>query len=392
MEDQNERHEPDRLQRSFMSRRRLALRKLRVHFTPPVDDEPDWPKVSESHVKHLLRVLWDHCDKGNRCWLKLQTIADEMQTSTRTVESAIAAAVRLEFVATEKWNRFTKATQYIIRWTEIFEYVFGPAAELGGGAGEENQSATVADCLDESTRNSCGLISEQPATVAGCLEQSIRNSCGLFSLHIRNEDFKEEGLEDNPPPPEETSGGEVEEVFDSLSLKEQWREVERRAADHIFDLSCIATARDRGCTPAEILELLEFGAANADRWESPGGAISHRIRNAVPGQPADQRWSEPRKTPNRQSHTAQRQNAQENAQSARARRDDGIARRELERTYGPILDAMPAADRDRLALDVLKAGTPAYLAFRRDPAGPMVRDKLLRTLRDRAALSTGGLP
>lgn len=382
--DQTDRHDPDRLQRRFPTRRRLAMRLLRVVFPLLLPGEKPWPKVSECHVKHLLRVLWDHADKGNTCWLKLQTIADEMQTSTRTVESAIAAAVRLGFIATDSWNRYTKATTYVILWSNIFDYVFGPTEDDSA----DEPSATVADGLTPNDPQQLRMVENPPATVADGSGQTIRNSCGWIELHIRNEDFKEVGEEKEPPPSEVTNAPPVG-VED---LREAWRQVELSAGEFVADLKCISAARDRGCTPAEVRALIDYARANWSQWQSPAGALHTRIRSAIPGEAPDRRWP-PARTATQNNHRASvehRQNAQEAAESERRLRQQGIERRELERAHGPSLDALTPVERDQLAALALQVGSPAHRLYRSNPAAELVRGKLLRALRDRAALSTKG--
>jgi hypothetical protein len=62
-------------------------------------------KTGWTHAKHLLRVLDDHAGDGTDCWLKQETIAEEMETSVTTVKRAVKVAVNDELLIVSRKSR-----------------------------------------------------------------------------------------------------------------------------------------------------------------------------------------------------------------------------------------------------------------------------------------------
>jgi hypothetical protein len=379
-------HKPARLQREFLQfqRRREALRKLAA---PP-------------NVKHLLRVLDDHADKGSVCWLKLATLSREMQVSESTVKRAVADSKALKFLDVARRTKLTRANKYTIRWPEIWSAVYGEPGEEAGGS----EAAELRGQLGLSTSGFTGHsevnLASQPAKLRGQLGLSISSSeVNLASRIIRIEASKEEEVVYKlPPPPEAASAG--------ATAAREWLALEMDIAAFPLGDSArsVKAARDHGCDAGFVRELLAWAVANRSAWDNPSGALRFRLLNAWPRQSVSEHWPAPRK--GKQTEADRQREAadwlaasaaeEERIRLAAERQNQARAvHRQRELDFGPELDAVPQAAALEFIGGVIGKGAAFQIArWRRDgskwPPSGWMRDFLLCRLAERVPVRFAG--
>lgn len=101
----------------------------------------------------------------------------------------------------------------------------------------------------------------------------------------------EKNPEEPPPPPSNHTSGEPSKP-ESVGDADQWDKVEAGLISLGVSRwrGLLDSFRKTGCSAEHALELIEFWKRHQDRFESPIGALHHRMDNAHPSIPADERW------------------------------------------------------------------------------------------------------
>lgn len=175
----------------------------------------------------------------------------------------------------------------------------------------------------------------------------------------------------NPPPP---SGKEP-----------TWEEVEIILFSEMKvgrAVSAIEAAQGRGCSPYDIMRLIEHARSKPGAYGP--GAIFTRVSQAVPSADPSFGWPNENKGYRQQKaiKEAESKRDQEVAEREQKRLQDQRARDQLERTFGPQLDAM---DLSELRSFAVLCPTVVAGAIRRDPAaarqsGGLYRIEILKAL------------
>lgn len=182
--------------------------------------------------------------------------------------------------------------------------------------------------------------------------------------------------------PSNEDGGDWEKI--QKQLREEgvraWREAVRRACES-------------ECSPADIQAVIDYFRLRRDAWESPSGALHHRVSNATPDQQPDNpatwlpfkpsfvsREQSAKEAQRRATTDQQRRLADEQRALERLRSADELQR--LEDEFGAECDQLTADDVSQLA-----AHDP-YLPFqlrcsKGDLKSPVVRRLLLKALAQR---------
>ncbi len=95
----------------------------------------------------------------------------------------------------------------------------------------------------------------------------------------------------SPPPPSDRTSGEpakAEPVDDAAQLEAVGEELISSGVGDWRRL--LDTYRETGCSAKHGLELIAFWKRHQDRFDSPIGALHHRMENAHPSIPTDDRW------------------------------------------------------------------------------------------------------
>ncbi|MDA1164273.1 MAG: hypothetical protein O3B13_14350, partial [Planctomycetota bacterium] len=130
-------------------------------------------------------------------------------------------------------------------------------------------------------------VAEHPADSSateppGSCGETPEESAELTSLSLSNT---------SPPPPPAVPDPERSKP-ESASDAGQWREAEEGLISSGVSRwrALLDSYRQTGCSAEHALELIEFWKRNQDRFDSPVGALHHRLENAHPAIPADERW------------------------------------------------------------------------------------------------------
>lgn len=102
---------------------------------------------------------------------------------------------------------------------------------------------------------------------------------------------REEKNKQEPPPPSDSTSGEPatpEPVGGADALEAVGEELISSGVGDWRRL--LDTYGQTGCSAEHALELIEFWKQHQDRFASPVGALHHRMENAHPSIPADERW------------------------------------------------------------------------------------------------------
>lgn len=188
-----------------------------------------------------------------------------------------------------------------------------------------------------------------------------------------------------PPPPTPSAGSSGADGTGS-----GWEEVEEEL--YRAGLACardsVATARENGCTPTQVREVLRF---YLERRPAFGvGALYHRLRILRVGQPPEELWPPASK----ESHALERKKSSddlvarqelERRQNEERRARDKAERQKLERECGEVLDGMSRKDVRELIAEVWPTNTAFYLGMmpaRGSPTG-ILREALLMAISER---------
>lgn len=428
----DEKPSPSPLQRELpLGQRKPALRLLRT----------------DSHVKHLIRVLDDHASPGCVCWLALETIAAEMCVSVRTAQRAIAQGKAEGLLIIGKRKKHTRSNLYTLRWADIVEKAcnHGRLEACNHGADVTPQDGSE-DGFDEGGEGGVegGLGESSDANLASEPKNSDAKLASEFSSDAKYDDQlasekgeeggrgEEEdffgGLNTKPPPPSSSLANQSSNLASSVSRplvlfrkaspgSRQEPAARCGAADsgdawgavikalEAFPLiawqPALHAAQDRGCSPEHVLALIRFAEVNRWRWDSPAGALHARLRRAVPAWPVEDNW--PKTSPEAKAKheaaaraakagEAARQSRAESQTSEELARASQKRRQAAEAAHGAALDAMPVEERDSLAREVLGVRGmmwELYWRGREHPPWGEIRGALIRAMA-RRAVAVGG--
>lgn len=164
----------------------------------------------------------------------------------------------------------------------------------------------------------------------------------------------------------------------------EWNRVRKELCE--FGIVNSATAVDRawgnGLSPPDCLALLAVAAERpAGFWDDPAAVLYHRLINARPGAAPDQDWpAASSKFLLREKREREREKIAQQAQEQRQQRErqqaNKLSRADLEREFGPILDAMEQSERDSIAAEVLRGPLLSIYRNRGHRSG-MVRQELI---------------
>jgi len=195
----------------------------------------------------------------------------------------------------------------------------GPIGELESDFKPQTAEHSADDSATE-PRTSCGENRDKPADLTNL-------SCPITPP--------------SPPDAANTRPSKPEPVGDA----DQWQKVEGElisvGVSHWRGL--LGSYRETGCSAEHALELIEFWKRHQDRFDSPIGALHHRMENAHPSIPTDERWPGLQAKPKtvRTDEARQRsdqQLAEINAAKAKAANESEQASR-LEAEFANALDA-----------------------------------------------------
>lgn len=101
----------------------------------------------------------------------------------------------------------------------------------------------------------------------------------------------EKNSEESPPPPSNRTSGEFAKL-ELLGDADQWGKVEEEliSAGVSHWRGLLSSYRETGCSAEHGQALIEFWKRHQDRFDSPIGALHHRMENAHPSIPTDDRW------------------------------------------------------------------------------------------------------
>lgn len=315
--------------------------------------------VDDTHVKHLLRVLFDHTPVGETdCFLLIDTIAREMSTSRRTVQRAVKQAIDDELLIVFGSKGRRRCNTYRLRMANIFDRA---KHETGG---------------DKLAPQAC-----QPDTPWVPTWHARRAKLAhRSSPEVPNE----------PPPPKRSAC-----ATPSAHPSDEWSVVvEELIAYGIQDPKPAADeARKRGCSAPFVRRVIEFARTKVSQDGIPAwgpGALRSRVKNNLcPGQEIDDEslWVPPDaeyvKAMRRAAEEAARRNEADQQQAEReARAESDRALSELESQCGELLDGLTATEAEQLAADVFGGrGTVQFKVFKRHGRqAKAVRPDLLKAL------------
>jgi hypothetical protein len=101
----------------------------------------------------------------------------------------------------------------------------------------------------------------------------------------------EKTTKEPPPPPSNRTSGEPAKLEPAGDADLLERVGEELISSGVGDWRrLLSSYRETGCSVGHALELIEFWKRHQDRFDSPIGALHHRMENAHPSIPADDRW------------------------------------------------------------------------------------------------------
>ncbi len=260
-----------------------------------------------------------------------------------------------------------------VYWVEIPANALGPGSALPCTCETQVESAS-SDCETQPEfhlRNAGESASGCASTALSPAPRSVGSSPSLPVIPS------------NPPPPSREEG-----VLGERTEGKAWGNVEAGCiAFGVADAAAaVDKARRNGCTAQDLAELLEYARVNSSRWQSPAGALHHRMLNAWPGLPVNEGWPAERtgEKQRRQSAAAADRAADERREAERRTQADGERYAALEARAGASLDGMAASDRDELARRVLGRNGSVWRLYKRDgvPERSAQRRALLKAICD----------
>jgi hypothetical protein len=212
--------------------------------------------TDETHVKHLLRVLFDHTpSRDSDCYLLIDTIAREMSTSRRTAQRTVKRAVEEGLIIIFGPKSRRRCNTYRLRLANIFERA---EAELKGAnlAPQPCQADTpdVPTCHPKGANLAHGSTLEVPT---------------------------------EPPPPKRGAG-----TTPAAHPTDEWGVAVEELIDYgVGDPEpAVEKARQRGCSAPFVRRIIDYAlsqVAGDGTCAWGGGALRKRILNLRPGQPID---------------------------------------------------------------------------------------------------------
>jgi len=329
------------------SKRGCRLRLLEsLRFTRddgrPIDELAD-AKVSGAALVALLKALEGYSGDDGRAYPKQETLAENLAMSPRQIRRVIKAAKSLQILDVKRW-KYTASYQII--WSNLADF---------DGRQPEPRADMVTGQIGHGVRSDRTWCPVRPDMVTG--------EIGHGDLSVKPPKNRPE----NRPP----NRAEVE-----AALSRRGVGMARQAAQ---------AALAAGLSPDEAAAIVEhFDAANAgdgpDAFSS--GALYHRFANARSGQSPDQGWPPPSDASKNfrliRTQKDRRRREQERRLADEAQRQaETQTAADLERRYGPAIDAM--SDAEKLATLRGKSGIAAdYWRAKGDT--PLTREMLIAAL------------
>jgi hypothetical protein len=132
---------------------------------------------------------------------------------------------------------------------------------------------------------------------AGLIESSIpskRTQERVEPESVRIQDGQPSYLcpKPDPSPPPLHAASDTPSNSEPAGDADQWAKVEEELilAGVSRWRALLGHFRESGCSAEHALKLIEFWKQHRDRFDSPVGALHHRLENAHPSIPADERW------------------------------------------------------------------------------------------------------
>lgn len=230
----------------------------------------------EPHQKHLLHVLLDYLGRNEWTFPTQKRLALDVGVTVTRIQQVIDELRVLRVVderAREKNRRYHE-----------YRIDFGTLRTIQQERDEPHRQTKPASPVDVTPEN-------KPAS-------STQPKPALPS-HTKPAWYrKNQGKEPIEPSPSDDGDGwkEIQKQLRQEGVR-AWREVVR-------------CARENGCSTTGIQKLIDYFRLHRDAWESPAGALYHRVANATPDQRADDpaTWL-PMKPAFVRQHKATQQNA-----------------------------------------------------------------------------------
>jgi hypothetical protein len=302
----------------------------------------DETKHTTRQVRDLLRLLdsIDHGGPDGRRW-SIADLARILDWSPRKVERICAIAESYGVLAIER-RRDPQGRQlpseYSIAWAQVRRYK--PSGDL-----YQHRSDSRPAALSDRVANREGAGRDGPSKMP---DRQNDGAGRHFDAPPRQLDGHIKGsipgaIELNSPLPSCADWGGVEE------------ELLRRELTAAQD--AIASARSRGLAPADVLALVAHFDSHPGAWGP--GALFVRIRNHLPGAPAESGWMPmsaeyvARRRRERESERRRERDDRDGDHRIQAERDRR-AYEDLERRVGEQLDALTREEFHALAMEAFR--------------------------------------
>lgn len=297
-------------------RRSATIREARIES----DDNftAEGARVDAGKLKMILFCLESY---GRECWASLDTLAEKAEVSRRTLVRGLEVLEARKII--QRATRLIAGRHrnvYMIVWEELVRLAPRPAPSAAAiRAGERRARSASSPAPSPSAIAASPPSAMAPATSATTAPPSAMGAAtsamdGIQSLMNPQE------ASSTPP---------------AADAEREWGEVEEEVCGVLYDgLQAVEKARERGHSPSQVLAILRHFQEHPQAWLPCH--LHKRIKFGHPKLSASEGWPPMRPEYAKQSAAAH---------AAEKKREAGRRFAELDREWGPALDALAGDDR-----------------------------------------------